>query len=215
MPQPTGDIIEVTLIGTQNNQEVTNVLHFERLDAGETAEDIATAAGAKFVTTMLPNMAEEYVFTAINYRNLFNPSEAGTVDVTNQPGGRISVDPLPPHDTVSLSLIHDEPQIRKGRKSIAGMAEDQQDNGVITPAVVTAIQSDSLDWMTEALKDVATGLVDTAQPVIVKRIAEVVEGVTGYRLPGNATEALVGWVYDVVVSAYIRTQNSRKIGRGS
>lgn len=215
MPAPTGDIIEVTLIGVQNEQEISNVLHFDRLDSGTAAADIATQAAAKFITTMLPDIAEEYVLTRADFRNLFNPSEAGSVDIIDQPGGRIGVDPMPPHDTFSVQLLHNEPSIRSGRKSVAGIAEDQQDNGIITPAILAAVQLDAIDWMTETLKDIATGLVDVAQPIVVKRISELIGGVTRYRLPANAVEAIVGAIFDVVTSSLVRTQNSRKIGRGS
>ena len=215
MPAPTGDLIEVTLVGTQNEQEITYVSHWERVDASETAADIAQACATSFIVEILPNIAEEYVLTHINYRNLFDASEAGTVDISDQAGGRTAVDPLPPHDTVSVQLLHDEPQIRNGRKSFAGFAEDQQDNGVLTAATVSNMTTDATAWLTTTLKDIATGLVDTAKPVIVKRLSEVIGGVTKYKLPSSAAEALVGYIYDVVVSTYVRTQNSRKIGRGA
>lgn len=214
MPQATNDIVEVTLIGDMQNQQVTNVTHWHKTDNTHPSEDIAEQCASAFIQGVLPNVASAYTLTEVQYRNLFDPSDSGTIDVLDQVGGQ-AVEALPPHDTCSAQLLHDEPAIRNGRKGFAGVPETSQVNGLVTPAHVTSWDNGVSSFITEALKDVATNTIDIAQPVIVKRISEVVGAVTRYRLPQSVVEAVVGFVYDIVIDTYVRTQNSRKVGRGS
>lgn len=214
MPVPTQDVVEITLVGDQSNQLVTNVFHYVKESPSIQASEIAQAVASSFIIECLPDLSTSYTLRQVNYRNLFDDSEQGELDILDQTGAA-AVDALPPHDTLSMQLLHDEPAIRNGRKSFSGITEFIQTNGLIAPASLSALDAGFGTFVTEAIKDVATQTITIARPVIVKRIAEVVGAVTRYRLPNNALEALVGFVYDVVLDAYVRTQNSRKVGRGA
>lgn len=214
MPTPSNDVVEITLVGDMLEQEILTVHHYEKVSPSVTASEMAQSLATSYIANCLPLLSDTYAFREVRFKNLFDPSEQGTIDVIDQFGARIGDEAMPTHDTISFQVLHNEPQIRSGRKAVGGLVESANVGGVLTPTNLTAWQGIGQSWLVEALKDVATGITDIGRPVIVKRIAEVVSGVTRYRLPATAIEALVGYVYDTVLSAYIRTQNSRKVGYG-
>lgn len=213
MAQPNNDVIEIQIIGDVQGQMCRNVLFYEKVQAQFPASEIAQSAATQFITEMLPLLSDRYVLREVQWRNLFNPSDAGSIDLIDQPGGIISA-AMPAHDTYSIRLLHSEPTIRSGRKSISGVTEDANVEGVLSGTALPAVQDASFDWLVPGLKDVATGLVDIALPIVVKRIIDQTGLQTKYRLPNSAVEAVIGYVYQAVLSAYVRTQNSRKIGYG-
>jgi hypothetical protein len=213
MPQPIDDVYEIVISGELAGQEVSNVFHYEKVSASVDPFDIVDSIHTIWVNDVLPSVADSYQLNTISFRNLFDPIDVGEVTYVGDTGGLVA-EALPSHDTFSIQLVHNEPTVRKGRKSIAGVTEASQSNSLLGVPVVSAFTTSMSKLTAETINDPSDPLLAIARAVVVKRIPELVGSVTRYRLPANISEAVVGYIFDVFVDLYVRTQNSRKIGRG-
>lgn len=208
MPAYTGTILEVVLVREIQNQDVLNVMHYALSDESvlNDLDSVMLLLANKIVTQLDATCDPSVYFDRLTYRNIYDDSISGEVIIDVNGTGTDGHD-LPVHDTFSLSLIHDEPSIRTGRKSVSGVTETDSLNGKVGADSYVAISNALHTAFGEPL---TVSEVDVLRPIVVKRIAEVVDGVTKYRLPNISTEALVGFVYDTILSIYIGTMLSRK-----
>lgn len=213
MPQPTADVLEVTINALLEGQKISNVLHFQKEDNLVDMSEVEVALTELVLNFYRPLACADIYFEDVTYRNLFNPSEQGTIVMGF--GGTKAGDAFPAHDTLNVSLSHDEPAIRKGRKAVFGMSDDDAIGSLFTFSTISTATPLVSAMFAEPLRTIDNPAVTLLRPVVVKRVAELINGVTRYRLPTSVAEALVGFVYDVVIDVYVRTQNSRKIGRGN
>lgn len=207
-----GDVYEVIDAQVFGGKDVLNVYFYQALDAGVTADLV----GDMWINQVLPDVQNvqgaDVSHTEVRVRNLFNLADVAVIP-TGVLGTSVAagVDTMPPHDAIAFKLTRGNASTRHGQKRIAGIPATNQTDGVIDNSTYIVELGELADAMLEQLVDTVGALGNFALPIIVGRIAEVVLGVTEYRLPENLGELVSASIVDVVVDLFISTQNSRKL----
>jgi len=204
----TVDVIEIKDIQTLAGQELMNVYFYEVLQPGLTLEDYSDAFLADVMPAIRDAQTNDLVHTQLDVRSIYSPSATYTVFHT-LPGTRFGTDheTLPRHDAFSFTLSGEDNSTRPGGKRLAGVAEDDQADGVISGTLATILGAIA-DAFVASLT--AGGLADAMRPTIVKRVIEVVEGVTRYKLPETLVATVLNTIIDAGIGILVSTQNSRK-----
>lgn len=211
-----GDIIEITATYSNGVAGTASTVHHYEAQVDSFLIDAFIDAWVAQVWLGIKNsISAQWTLTEVTARNLFDPTEASGKSYNLMglsPGGGNA---MPTFVSFAVTLNHDNPgAIRPGAKRIMGPEEGYSfENGVIEGASYSGI-STNLARLADPLTEAVGGLVQLAQPVIVKRIAEIVAGVTRYRLPVNQAEAIIGYVFEAVLNRYLTSQVTRKRGRG-
>lgn len=213
-----GDIYQITVKARVNNNDAVNVW-YARSTTEETNSEAVALGVVEFglpELTIVQSVDMEYY--EVIARNLFDESDKWTegISVVGELAEALSTMPL--HDAVGVVLNHDNPAIRVGAKRMTGLTEEVVDQyGVLPPAQVANWDSALNAFIDGGVsEEVSEGLFQTiAEYVIVKSVPVIVEGVTGYRLPESAVEAVYGIITSALIKPNITTQVSRKQGVGS
>jgi len=160
--------------------------------------------------TILPRFPNSWALTGMAVKNLFNPSDAFELPLSVI-GGRTTAgqEMLPTFVAGVATLAHSNAAVKKGRKSLSGLFEADQNGGTLT----TGGQTNFGAWASAFLIGVSTivGGARAFMPVVVKRIKYTTdEGNEAYRLPELLSELVYGSVVSSVLSLIVSTQNSRK-----
>lgn len=211
------DVIQIDLVGSYKGAvQQRNVFFYQVTDASFELVDLVQAfidtfSGGSFLALFTADMT----FSLLSAVNIFNRDEVYEVGLAWVGQNSTQPEALPPFATYSVRLSHDKPsQIRKGAKRFSGVSEGQVSDGLFDDAAYTANDTILGATLATDLIDPIGGIISLARPVVVKRIAEIVDGITQYRLPANFAEAVIGIVIDAILARAIGTQNSRKFGYG-
>lgn len=205
-----GSLIEVAIGGAIFSQQWMNVYTY--LVVGElgspTASDWGEALWNDLKATLRPlvSAAHDGAFVYARVREMDDPAgEYGEYAVpVGERGGTLSWsggDVLPPMLAAAIRLTVGTRVTRPGQKRIPGADEAQMANAIWVPGYLAALNAHGFA-LTQPSTLGAPALGSEVQPVIVSR-----DRVTG--LP-QAHQAVTGYV----VSSYVTTQNTRKVGRG-
>jgi len=209
----TGDIFQIVTKTVVNSNEGLNVWYCRAVDETADAEIIAQATIDEMFPQLATFLSGETLLTEAKVTNLFDASDQATIGSAVAGGAGTSDDVLPLHDAVGVTLEHNNPAIRKGAKRFMGLGEaGSAEYGVLTATYQTTID-DALNNIVDlkVRREVSPSIYETlAEYVIVQVIPEVIEGVTGYRLPTSIAEAVYGLVTSAIVKSNITTQVSRK-----
>ena len=214
----TGDIFQITATTKVFGQDTVNVWYARANDETATAELIVDGWIENTIPELQPLFTSKVNFTSISVKNLFDEVDAFEESIGMVGTKSSSADMLPTHDALGVVLNHDNPSIRSGAKRFGGIVESNSDEyGAVASATVVEFDT-ALNGMiaTGVSRNISETLAETiAEFVIVKAIPVIVEGVTGYRLPNNITEAVFGFVTSAFIKPNVTTQVSRKVGKGS
>lgn len=217
------ELFEVTLDGSMQGQDVSNVYFYRQLDTFPAGlEDLrAQSVASAFVQQHYPKVrgisSFDVSFRAIRCRSLFTPSQNHLILLTDVGLiGNSGTQSLPCFNAVSFTMKGSNPAVRPGKKRYAGIAEDFNADGILQ---VVAPLSTALNALRDALSanllDTLTQLIPWAAPVVIKRVRTGVPGAYEYRLPANAAEAVYSTVTSADYSLGITSQISRRPGKGS
>jgi len=211
------DVIKLDLVGSYKQAaEQRNVFFYQCTNASFEMVDLVQAFIDTFIDGgFLGLFTQDMTFTRLSAVNLFNPDEVYEVGLAWQGQNSVQPEALPPYCTYSVRLAHDKPsEIRKGAKRFSGVPEGQVSDGVFDDVAYPIGDSIMGAVLSVDLLDPIGGILSLARPVVVKRIAEIIDGVTRYRLPTNFAETVVGIVIDAILAKAVGTQTSRKFGYG-
>lgn len=217
-------LYQVVIGGTIYGQIWTNV-HFyapKLLSNGVVSADVtdiettALAVATSFNTQVKPSLVAavigDVLFSYITAKNLLDPTDAATVDLTGQVGTRAAAAAggLPAHDAINFTLETAGNVGRPGSKRIPGINSAEMVDGIITVAPTITAMNTLASKYDDALT-IAGNITYSYMPVIVKRIQHViVNGIKRYRLPESIGEVVLRAVVAVLWNVAISTQNSRK-----
>lgn len=212
------DIFQVTIKQKVNGNDAVNVWYCQATEATATAQDIADAVVDRSIPTLAAILPGNVEFVEVIARNLFNTVDqwVESVSITGDLADNLQI--LPLHNAIGCTLNHDNPGIRKGAKRMAGVNESLVgEYGIMSASALSTWDTAMNDFVdNQVSREVSPGVgEELAQWVIVKTIIEVVDGVTGYRLPESLVEAVVGVITSVVVNPGVTSQLSRKQGVGT
>jgi len=214
-----GNIYELVDVQAFQGQEVLNV-YFYRVQeiAVSTLATAAQVLGENWIDQILPDIAyvqvADLVHTGLRVRNLFVPGDAWETSVS-VPGVNESADYLPIFDAFKFTLDGETHDVRKGRKSIAGISESVQTNGVVTDTGTLTDLGNTSDALARAVQ---VGLIlpsDVFFPCLVKRVRSGVAGAYTYELPTDVFTSVSTQVISALFDVLISSQVSRKIGVGA
>lgn len=204
-----GDLYEVIGIGDFNGTQVLQVWQYESLITSSDATDLATRFSNQVLAPMSPNLHISFSWDFVRARNLFFAQDDATIP-SAEGGADNTSEALPIFNAVVIELFHDRPDIRNGRKSIAGETESHQASGILTANTITFWDG----WLNN---EVLPGIIGSGQagliyqPVVVQRIEYLtVKGTVAYRLPETQLEAQYGVVTGGATKSAMSTQNTRK-----
>lgn len=217
-----GDIYQVTLKQSFLGQECDAVFHYEQKDVVVTVPaslNNAQALGTWFVENVLPPIhaiqQQNVTDISLQVRNIFDDEDANLDVLTGAGTGDSGAEEsMPPFNAYDFALTGVGNAVHNGRKRIVGLSERMQISGVVTnvsgqfakmDAAATAITS---KWVS------ALGLSTLFEPVVVKRVKEIVGGKPKYRLPAVIGEKVVKVVAVTVWKTFLAHQVSRAFGRG-
>lgn len=199
------DIIQLTILGMLQGQQVLNVFHYRMENVSGGAINIAPMIPLWFInydTGVLAKLSEDLVISNIIGKNLSNPIQIYEANVTAN-GDKLQ-ESLPVHDTVSVKLLRTSGITRNGRKAFSGLVEtDTADGNVtLTPSEISDIEDFCSDTVNYANPGDPMITVDF-RPVIVGRTLDV-GGI--YQLDLAKINPIAG----AQVNTRVGTQNTRK-----
>lgn len=213
------DIYEITLKQLDRGQVANNVFTYQQvLEFVTTNPTKAQVLAENFRDQILPSLRNvqpaEVLTTGIEVKNLFNASDGYSLSLSLPGGYGSDREMMPTFNAIGFALNGNNPAVKNGRKSIAGVFEDYVNDGVITGSdLITKLNT--LGDKFEAFVTVGTLIPDDVfKPVIVKRVRSGDPGNYEYRMPINAGEAVVSQVVVALFNAIVTSQLSRKIGVG-
>lgn len=216
-----GDVYEIVDAQVLSGQQVLNVYYYQVTSAVEfetatVAEALATQFIEEYIPSVLILQSADIVHERVTVRNLFNISDwyTGSLSLPGT-GWAGAQSTLGTFNAVGYKLDGDNHAVRNGAKRISALVEDSVTDGVITDSGLTGALNDLGEAMAAPITDGLVTPLAAFIPVIVKRVAEVISGVTNYRLPASLAEAVLSIVVGGVWDAVVTSQTSRKIGRGS
>lgn len=213
-----GDVYEVKLKSYDADlKQMENVFFYRYnnligLGNPGVSETLANVFDTIVVAAQVPMTPPGIKYNMIQVRNLFDAADAFDKPInrsgTRGPGSGTS-QLLPSHDAVKVMLNTDNGLVKKGRKMLAGLMENDQTNGLIDSVPyaswVVRIAVFALD-----IVDSVIGGQKSFAPVVVKRVREGTAPNFTYRLPRDQWELVYGNIQSAIMSAVVTTQNSRK-----
>lgn len=202
MAAAINDVLRFTDIQTLLGETALNVYFYKVNVITGLGGDYLDTLGAWFRDTVLPPIVALQV-TGLEHTELFMENLTNGIDiehfVTGYPvvGEQAGGVELPPFVTYSFQLLRETRSTRNGAKRIAGVSSANVNDGVYVgdPAEITAVE-DVLG------ADIVIGIVNIAQPVIVKHPIDV-------PLVAPVTNSISAGLFSGLGS-----QNTRKFGRG-
>lgn len=217
-----GDVYSIRVFQTYQNQRCLNVFFYRQfvpilVSPGPVADVLRVAFQAKVVDVWRASSPPAVIFERIEVVNLFDETDVSDT-LINQAGTRNSLiagqtEQLPVFTAVSIKLDGTGRAVKDGKKRLAGLYEADQ-NGTFLQAPVVA----SYDAVAQAFRrNLDYGSVTQAdgfEPVLVKRVKEVVANQEKYRLPRTQAELVFKTIARAAVEVLLTTQSTRKVGRG-
>lgn len=196
--QPVPDTVEVTLVFTQNLENLTNSFHAE-LAGGYVLADLITLAAAVdtlVVSEILPIISQDCLYVRTEVRGLAVPNDLFVENGAGTGTGGVLTEGLPNNVTLSLKKISGfTGRSARGRWYAIGMSVnhlDTNENQIIQARVD--------DWVA-ALEGLRGGIVAGAfTPVIVSRFT------AGAQRPTGVT---FDWLGTVAVNRNVDSQRGR------
>lgn len=197
-----GDLIQIDAVGTYYGVECHNIFYYRITnitglgDAGY--EDMIDWFLAGVIAQVQGIQNVNYTYIRIELKNLSNGVDLVIRNIT--PGtrsGTVTGEGLPSYVTYGFKLNRESLVTRNGYKRFSGVSEGQGSGNAYTPptANITNLTGElAADWI--------FGVVNTAEPVIVKRPILVPAGAYQYSSIGSASFRGIG------------SQNTRKPGSG-
>lgn len=199
------NVIQVTLLGRLQTQQVVNVFHFRIFTTSGGLFDVTQAVQdwiVDFDASVLSLLSAGLVYDEVKAINLSNPIQILEIGISAL-GGKAG-ETLPIHDTVSVKLLRTTGITRNGRKAYSGIVEADNANGglLYTPAEVTQLEDfHSTPFVWTDPDNPSFEL--TLTPVIVGR---TLNAQNVYELDLSKINVIRG----AVIAPRVRTQNTRK-----
>jgi hypothetical protein len=218
-----GDIYQVTLTQMCLGQQCDAVFHYEQKDIIVTLPTLINESEALanwFISDVLPKInnvqAAGVTNVSVGVKNLFDAADADTKVVTGGGDGDTGdVDQMPPFNAYDYALTGAGNAVHNARKRLVGLVEGNQTAAVLINKDSSFSRQDELSTALEAKFMSALGLSVLMEPVVVKRVKEVVGGKTKYRLPTVIGEKVVKIITIVVWKSIVGHQVTRSFGRGA
>lgn len=205
-----GDIYQVTDVQEQNGVEILNVWYMESTAAPSNAASIGLGFANQWIDAITQYQEQSCVHTEVRVKNLFDPTDAHVQGISFA-GDLFDADQaIPNFVALPLRLTHGNPTIRQGAKRLSGFQESQIGSfGTVDATFLTNIDTTFDTLLLDGVQD-AIGGQEIARIVVVKLVKEIVNGITGYRLPESLVEAVFSVVEDIITKTFFTTQSSRK-----
>jgi len=195
-----------------NNELILNVYFYQDLLLASTAQNVVES----WIADVLPKVETLQVDTLthklVDAVNLADPSNFYEIDV-DETGGS-TADGLPPHSAVGYGLRLNSRALRPGSKRYAGIPETSQVDGFLTDETYLGYVETVRIQQSAIL---LSGVLQTFQPIVVKRVRYAVPGTDpvryAYRLPEDDGEFVFGNVITALTNLRVSHQVSRGNGR--
>lgn len=200
-----GDLLQATVRATYLSQTILNIFHYRITNVTGLSDagyiDFATWIATDILGPVRLIQSSLLTYQEIEIRNLSNNIDVASVALTAT--GSVTATEatsLPSYVSLGFKLVRESLVTRNGYKRFAGLVDAQVTGNTFVPSSGTIIPD-----IEEALAaDWVFGVVNTAEPVIVKRPIVPPVGTTyEYASIGSA-----------VVADFVGTQNTRKPGHG-
>lgn len=203
-----GSIVQWKLFQSLLNQQVLNVGYWlvgsmseptvSLANMAQSAYELYTSTLDDLVSTMLIfERMELYEVNGLDF-DIYSPPVPET--------GTIGGDVLPPQDCVTIQLVRQTRATRHGYKRLAGIAEQVVQNGQLTSAAYPNYVAGA-----QILWGQTTTLTNAASPSLQLGLDNIIWGGNDPAFPLGRYSPIA----DVSVDPWIRTQNTRKVGRGA
>lgn len=203
-----GDVYELVDHQTFQGKEVLNVYYYRNVNLLDTADNLAQYYIDQVLPLMLPLQISDLVHTSVSARNLFNDADVAEIPISEAGTGATGeAEGMPAFNAYTFTLYGAGSTTRPGGKRVSGMWEGGNVDGAIVAGLVTALAA-LADGFVAALLDDADAM--RFQPVIVKRILEIIDGEKRYRLPEVIGELVFQVIVDAAYSLLVSSQVSRK-----
>lgn len=213
-----GDVYEVKLKSYDADlKQMENVFFYRYnnligLGNPGVSETLANVFDLVVVAAQIPMTPPSIKYNMIQVRNLFDPADAFDKPINKagtRPPGSGTSQLLPSHDAVKVMLNTDNGLVKKGRKMLAGLMENDQTNGLID-SIPYASWVLRIAVFTMDVVDSVIGGQKSFSPIVVKRVREGTPDNYTYRLPTTQWELVYGNIQSAIMSSIVTTQNSRK-----
>lgn len=214
------DVYELTLKGTQDSQEVTNVFQYDQIAlVGSLSGTTAQALAQSFIEQTLPAIVSaihaSVVYSSIKTINLFDDTDFDDEVLTTLQGeGQRGGSSLPTFNAASLTFESLHRHIKPGHKRFPGVSQsDVSADYYVAGTEITQLNN----LATQLAKNLTVGAiipVDCFAPCIVKRVRTGAPHAYHYRMPHVISEKVVSYLGGVLVNLLVSSQYSRKVGVG-
>lgn len=197
---------------TYENEQLMNVYFYQDLLLASTAENVVDSYEADMLPKVAAIQTSNLVHVKIDAVNMADPSNFFEHVIAT--AGTTTSDPLPSHDAINFTLRLNSRALRPGSKRYSGVAEEYTTKNFVTNSgYIALLETLRIQQHTILL----SGVLETFQPIVVKRVAYHPEGTPeghiAYRLPETDEEFVFGNVIDALVNLKVSHQVSRGNGR--
>ena len=219
-----GDVYQVVVNQSLQSQKVVNVFYYQQSApfVNNSGQTNAGVLGVSFRQNVIPDWRSfaitQLTFETIEVENLFDDADTW-IDVLALNGQRAAPsgstpEVMPSFVGLGITLDGNGKQVRDGKKRLAGIWEGDSVAGFAGTGLVAACQP-LLVRFAQGRDYGSPTLAEGFRPVIVSRVAEVINGQRKYRLPRTQAELVFKTVTEAALSLILTTQNTRKLGRGA
>lgn len=205
------DMWELVDRQTRAGQEILNVYHVVRVDAGATAINIAEAFDDKILLEAVSTQVTSLSHDLIEVRNLDDPTDFAVRVPTNNAGDKAG-DGLATFDAASILFHRTRTDMRNGFKRLdAGSEVDRSGNSWIA-AFITQMTDLAQAIVDPWTRDATPGVIE-CRFVVIKRVCTVQPPPTpcpSYRLPITDGELVFYQPLIFTVGTFPTSQVSRK-----
>lgn len=202
---PEGDIYKVTLDATYHGQQINNVWHFRGTQPISNINDLLAAVLDCIRTALLPGLASEFRLNSLRGRTI-HPVVTDDVILAAAAGdvGAIAGDGLPSFNAAVVSIKTGiAGRSKRGRFYLAGIPENGQSLSGMSDAQLAAIVAFAVCMAGKFISATST------HPYWL--------GVLSRKLSAPPSNPNAGFQNGTVLTVHraIKSQNRRKVGRGS
>lgn len=145
-----GDLYRIVWHTTLNAKEIQNRWYYQQTDGNGNVFNLQLEFTSHVLNTLLAQLNDSLVNVRLDIENIHDTTDFATFPLTGN-GAQVG-DALPSHDAFNVTLLRGDKAFGQGRKSLAGVSEADQNNGVIDPARFLDL-SNAFDVMDDVLND--------------------------------------------------------------
>lgn len=207
------DVYELRLSGTFDGRNNISVFHAQRTSGAHDADVV----GQAFIDTVLSSIAAAqhtaFAYVNLEVKSLGDPLDFALFNVSAFTGSVVG-DPLPGFNACAIQFFRTRTDMNHGFKRFSGLTEPDVSASTVQPAQITRMNTIGTN-LVSAWDQTSPPLSDVANYVIVKRICDETDPVTGkclqYRLPISDVELVLYIPTTFASLTKVRSQVSRKV----